>query len=78
MKEDRISLLVNAEQGLANFTLFLFLVDEFIEGVEVGRSCTIDVVPPIANEVLLVENGSIGAQKGIKVTIRLAHVKDLK
>ena len=56
-------LIPHAEKGLAFFTIFLVLVDEFIKGVKIGRGCTIHVIPPIADEVLLVENRSVGAQK---------------
>ena len=56
-------LIADAEEGLAYFTIFLLLVDEFIHWVKGFRGCAVHVVPPVANEVLLVENGSIGAQK---------------
>ena len=58
-----LALVVNAEQGFANFTVFGGLVNELVQWVKVGRSCAVHVVPPIANEILLVENGSVGAQK---------------
>lgn len=74
----RIFLVIDAEEGLAIFTIFLVLVDEFIQGVKVGRSRAINVVPPVANKVLLVENRAVGTQKRVVVTIRLAHVENLE
>jgi len=41
------------------------LVDELIEGIEAGIGGTVDVVPPVADEVLLVEDGAVGAQEAV-------------
>ncbi len=71
-------LVVNAEEGLANFTIFLLLVDKFIQGIEVGRGAAIDVVPPVANKVLLIEDGSVGTEEIVHISVRLAHVENLK
>lgn len=71
-------LVVDAEEGLAIFTIFLVLIDEFVQWVKTGGGCTIHVVPPVANEILLVENCAIRAQERIVVAIRLAHVEHLK
>ena len=65
------------EERLALFTLRLILVDELIEGVEAWVGSTVNVVPPVTDEVLLVEDGTVGAQEAVGVTIGLAHVKDL-
>jgi hypothetical protein len=54
------------------------LVDKLVEWIKVGRSCTIHIVPPVTDKVLLVENGTVGAQKCIVVAIGLAHVEDLQ
>ena len=54
-------LVIDAEEGLAIFTLGILLVNKFVQGVEIDRSGTIHVIPPITDEVLLIENCSIGA-----------------
>ena len=54
-------LVIDAEEGLAIFTICLILINEFVESVEIYGGCAIYVVPPIANEVLLIENGSVRA-----------------
>jgi hypothetical protein len=46
-----VQLIVDAEKGLALFTLLL-LIDKLVEGVEAGAGGTVDVVPPVADEVL--------------------------
>ena len=40
----------------------VFCVDELIECIKVWGGSAVDVVPPVAYKVLLVENGSVGAQ----------------
>ena len=65
------------EERFALFTLRLILVDELIEGIEAWVGSTVHVVPPVTDEVLLVEDGTVGAQEAVGVTIGLAHVKDL-
>ena len=60
---------------------FVFCVDELVECIKVGGCSAVDVVPPVADKVLLVENGSVGAQKAVfrqtTVGIRGTDVKDL-
>ena len=72
-----VCLLFATEERFALFTLRLILVDELIEGVEAWVGSTVNVVPPVTDEVLLVEDGTVGAQEAVGVTIGLAHVKDL-
>ena len=43
----------------------LRLVDELVERVELWLCVTVDVVPPVADEVLLVEEGSVGAEEAV-------------
>ena len=71
------SLVVDAEERLALFTLLL-LVDELVERVEARAGGAVDVVPPVADEVLLIENGSVGAKEAVGVAVRLAHVEHLQ
>lgn len=59
------------------FLGFRVLVDVFIEGIEVLRSSTVHVEPQIADEILLVEDGAIRTQEGVKLAIVEAHVVDL-
>ena len=40
----------------------VFCVDELVECIKVRGGSAVDVVPPVADKVLLVENGSVGAQ----------------
>ena len=40
----------------------VFCVDELVECIKVRGGSAVDVVPPVANKVLLVEDGSVGAQ----------------
>ena len=55
----------------------MVLVDKLVEGVEAGVGSTVHVVPPVTDEVLLVEHGAVGAQETVGITVGLAHVKDL-
>ena len=72
-----VCLFFATEEWLALFTLRLILVDELIEGVEAWVGSTVDVVPPVTDEVLLIEDGTVGAQEAVGISVRLAHVKDL-
>lgn len=54
------------------------MVEEFVEAEEAAAGGAVDVVPPIADEVLLIEDGAVGAQEGVEVAVELAHVKHLK
>ena len=66
------------EQALALFALVLRgLVDQDVQVVEVGLLGTVQVVPPVAHKVLLVEHGPVGAQEGCGLTVGLAHVEGL-
>ena len=56
------SLLLGAKERGALRTRGVVLVEELVELVEVGGGAAVDVVPPVADKVLLVENGSVGAQ----------------
>ena len=53
------------------------MVDELVEAVEAGIGGTVDVVPPVADEVLLIEDGAVGAQETVGVAVGLAHVEHL-
>jgi hypothetical protein len=52
-------------------------VDEFIEIVEGGAASTVNIVPPIADKVLLVEHGAIGAKESVSAAISLADPENL-
>ena len=71
-------LVVDTEERLALFTLGLVLVDELVERVEARARGAVHVVPPVADEVLLVEHGAVGTEEAVGVTVRLAHVESLK
>lgn len=71
-------LVIDAEEGLAIFTIFLVLIDELIQGVEIRGRSTVHVIPPVANKVLLVENRSVGTQERVIIAIGLTHVKHLQ
>ena len=70
-------LVIGAEKRVALFTLRLILIQELVESEEVGVGGAVDVVPPVADEVLLVEDGAVGAKEGVEVAVGLAHVKHL-
>ena len=71
-------LVIDTEKGFAFFTTFLVLIDKFVQSIEIWRSGAVHIVPPITNEVLLIENCAIRTQKWVVIAIRLTHVKDLK
>ena len=73
-----IFLVIDTEKGFAFFTTFLVLIDKFVQSIEIWRSGAVHIVPPITNEVLLIENCAIRTQKWVVIAIRLTHVKDLK
>ena len=43
-----------------------------------GLLVAVKVVPPVANKVLLVEHGPVGAQEGVGLAVGLAHVEGLQ
>merc|ERR1711890_40373 len=53
------------------------LVQQLVQVVEAGLVGAVDVVPPVADEVLLVENRAVGAEEGGIVPTRSAHVERL-
>ena len=71
-------LVIDTKQGLASNLVLIFLVEEL---VEVGKTLlrrTVVIVPPIANEILLGENSSVGTQETVDLPrLRLTHVKHL-
>ena len=71
-------LVVGAEERVASFTLGLVLVDELVEAVEVLDVAAVGVVPPVADEVLLVEDGPVGAEEAVGGAVGLAHVEGLR
>ena len=71
------SLVILAEESLA-VRFGLLLVQEAVEAVELRLLIAVDVVPPVAHEVLLVEDGSVGTQEGRGFTTWTAHVEGLK
>lgn len=75
--QGQVGLVVNAVERVAFFTLGLVLVEELVETIKVGGGRAVHVVPPITDEVLLVENGAVGTEEAVEVAIVLAHVKHL-
>ena len=71
------ALVVLAKERRALFTGGVVLVDELVQRVEVGRRAAVHVVPPVADEVLLVEHGAVRAEEAVEVAVRLAHVEHL-
>ena len=51
------------------------MVDEPVDVLEVHLLCTVQVVPPVTDKVLLVEDCSISAEKTVGLSIRLAEVE---
>ena len=76
--EASLFLVLGAEERVALFTLGLVLVEELVESVEVGLGRAVHVVPPVADEVLLVEDGAVGAQEAVGGAVGLAHVEHLR
>ena len=76
-EDDHADLVILAEESLA-VGLGLLLVDELVEAVEVWLSCTVNVVPPVTNKVLLVEDGSVGTEEPCGVSVGCAHVERLE
>ena len=72
------SLLLGAKERCALRTRGVVLVEELVELVEVGGGAAVDVVPPVADEVLLVEHGPVRAEEAVEVAVRLAHVEHLQ
>ena len=54
------------------------MVNELIECVKVWIGRAVDVVPPVADKVLLVEHSTVGTEEAVGVAVRLAHVESLK
>merc|ERR1712172_96317 len=59
------------------FLLRGLLVEQLVQVVEARLGSTVNVVPPVADEVLLVENCAVGAEEGCFITARGAHVERL-
>ena len=72
------SLLLGAKERGALRTRGVVFVEELVELVEVGGGAAVDVVPPVADEVLLVEHGPVRAEEAVEVAVRLAHVEHLQ
>ena len=64
--------------ALLLLTIFVLCVYKFIKSIECRLSLAIDVVPPITNEVLLIEHGSIWTKETVSIPIWLAHVENLE
>ena len=65
---------VLAEQSLA-VGLLLVLRQQRVEAVVLRLLRAVDVVPPVAHEVLLVEDRAVRTEEGGGVTPRAAHVE---
>ena len=70
--------LLRAKERGALPTRGVVFVEELVELVEVGGGAAVDVVPPVADEVLLVEHGAVRAEEAVEVAVRLAHVEHLR
>merc|ERR1719458_1436661 len=53
------------------------VVDELVEAEEVWLRGAVNVVPPVTDEILLIEDGSIGAKEGCGAAVLLAHIERL-
>merc|ERR550532_3455886 len=53
------------------------VVYELVEAEEVWLCSTVNVVPPVTDEVLLIEDGSVGTEEGGGATVLLAHIERL-
>ena len=56
----------------------VFCVDELVECIKVRGGSAVDVVPPVANKELLIEDGLPGTQKAILTPVVVAIVIRLK
>jgi hypothetical protein len=54
------------------------LVEALVERVELRCLIALEVVPPIAHEVPLIEDTAARAEKGALGALRAAHVEDLR
>ena len=57
---------------------FASLVDVFVDDVEAGSLRAVDLVPPVADEVALIEESPHGAEERVRAAVVLAHVEDLE
>ena len=55
-----------------------YRVEVLVEGVEPGGPAAVGVVPPVADEDLLVEDGALGAQEAILPAVVVAVVIHLR
>ena len=53
-------------------------VEVLVEGVEADRAAAVGVVPPVADEDLLVEDGALGAQEAVLAAVVVAVVVHLQ
>merc|ERR1719458_192253 len=58
-------------------TLLRAVVYELVETEEVWLCGAVNVVPPVTDEVLLIEDGSVGAEECCGATVLLAHIERL-
>jgi len=73
----RLRLVIDTEERSASLALLRTVVDELVQAEKVRLGSAVNVVPPVADEVLLIEDGPIRAEEGCGATVLLAHVERL-
>ena len=53
-------------------------VEDLVEGEQAGRLGAVHRIPPVAHEVLLVENGPRWTEHRVLATVRVADVENLR
>ena len=56
----------------------LSLIDVLVDEVEARRVRAVHLVPPVADEMALIEEGPHGAEERVRAAVVLAHVEDLE
>ena len=49
-----------------------------IDGVQISGVVAVHIVPPVADEILLIEQRAVGTEEGVGAPVHLADVKDLQ
>ena len=63
---------------LAHPAFIISLIDVLVDEVMARRLRAVHLVPPVADEVALIEEGPHGAEERVRASVVLTHVEDLK
>ena len=75
---DRRPIGQRAGHGLGLVVAIVVVVQALVQRVELGRLLALEIVPPIADEVTLVEYAAARAEEGAFVALGVAHVEHLR